>query len=305
MIVTSKRVFINVLAQFMTPMDLLNASYYIVDVNDTSGSRLRFDKEVIYHDDGTQEIVSKPSTTMMGSGLSRFNIIYGDGWLDPTWAINQTTLNVVGVGSTKHKHEDPVQVYVNRLEEPATIIGVRDWLYGKLNNPNRGRGLRILIINDEDIVKQFGHVMCCYLSEYFGEDITFLDPKYRPQLVKGQIEYRGNRQFSNKILHDLGDYDMMMKITGLISQGGYDMDMNNLTAFLECMKMQDLFYVYEKLFPYEPLPAGNYTKDQITKIITGKCAEKLGVVYKPVESSLNTINMYMDQIDQILETEDL
>ena len=130
MIVTSKRVFINVLAQFMTPMDLLNATYYIVDVNNSSGSRLRFDKEVIYHDDGTQEIVSKPSTSMLGSGISRFNIVYGDGWLDPTWAINQTSLNSIGIGSTKHKNEDAVKVYIERLKDPTTIIGVRDWLYG-------------------------------------------------------------------------------------------------------------------------------------------------------------------------------
>ena len=147
--------------------------------------------------------------------------------------------------------------------------------------------------------------MCCYLSEYFGEDISFLDPKYRPQLVPGRMEYKGNRQFSNKILHDLGDYDLMIKITGLISQGGFDMPMNNLTTFLECLKMEDIFYVYERLFPYEPLPAGNYTKEQITKIITGKCAEKIGVVYNPTESSLNTINSFMDQLDNIIQSENL
>ena len=59
MFVTSKRCFINILAQFMTPKQLLEATYYISDVGNTAGRRLSFDKEVVYHDDGTFEIKTK------------------------------------------------------------------------------------------------------------------------------------------------------------------------------------------------------------------------------------------------------
>jgi hypothetical protein len=69
------------------------------------------------------------------------------------------------------------------------------------------------------------------------------------------------------------------------------------------MEVPKLFYVYEQLFPYEPLPAGNYSKEQIITIIAGKAAEKVGVVYDVTErsSALSTINQYMDQIDAMLD----
>ena len=302
MIVTSKRVFINVLAQFMTFKDLMSATYFIPDVNNSAASRMHFDKQVKYHDDGSFEIINKP---MVSSGISRFNIVYGDGWLDPTWAINQTTSLSIGLDADKRRHqlEDPLKVYVDRLKDPNTIIGVRDWLYGRLSNHNPNMGMRIIIINDEDIVRQFGHTICMYLSTYFGENITFLDPKYRPQIVHGQVSYQGNKEFSRKLLKDLQDYDLIVKVHGLISQSGYDMSLNNLKAFLSTMEVPKLFYVYEQLFPYEPLPAGNYSKEQIITIIAGKAAEKVGVVYDVTErsSALSTINQYMDQIDAMLD----
>ena len=303
MIVTSKRVFINVLAQFMDIKALMEARYYIADVSNRSQNQLNFHKEVIYHDDGTQEIVNKPHVS---SSISRFDIVYSDGWLDPTWAINQTTSNAIGSGSLEHQYEDPVKLYIKKLQEKPTIMGVRDWLYGRLTNASKPRGMRIIIINDEDIVKMFGHVMCSYLATFFGEDITFLDPKYRPQIVPGYVTYQGNKQFSNKLMRDLGDYELIQTIASLITQCGYDMSINNLTTFLSNMDLPTLFYVYEKLFPTEPLPAGNYAQDQIVRIIAGKCAEKLDVVYpQQRENALNTIDMYMNQIDAMLESEDL
>lgn len=295
MIVTSKRVFINVLVQYMSFQDLLKATYYVPDVQN-SAANVHFDKEVVYHDDGTTEIINKPITS---GSISRFNIIYGDGWLDPVWAVNMATTNAIGDLSNQ-RHETAEQIYVKRLQSPQTIIGVRDWLYGTLSNPRKHRGLRIIIINDEDIVRQFGHIMCAYLAHFFGEDITFLDPKYRPQIVPGKQQYVGDKAFAKKMLSDLGDYDMMMKLTGLISQTGYDMACNNLTCFLETVSIEHLFMIYEKLFPYEPLPAGNYTKQQIITIISGKCAEKLGVVYDVNTSrsnSLSTIQEYLDALD--------
>lgn len=303
MIVTSKRVFINVLAQYMDIKDLRDARYYIADVSNRSQNQLNFTKEVIYHDDGTQEIVSKPNIT---SSISRFDIVYSDGWLDPTWAINQTTSNAIGSGSLQHQYEDPVKLYIKKLQEQPTIIGVRDWLYGKLTNAAKPRGMRIIIINDEDIVKMFGHVMCSYLAKFFGEDITFLDPKYRQQLVPGYVTYQGDKQFSNKLMRDLGDYELIQTVAQLMTQTGYDMSISNLTSFLSQFPLPTLFHVYSKLFPYEPLPAGNYTQDQVIKIIAGKCAEKMDVVYpQQRESALNTIDMYMSQIDAMLESEDL
>ena len=299
MIVTSKRVFINVLAQYMSRQDLLKATYFIPDVNDPS-SRAHFSHHVEYYDDGSFEVKSTPE---FNTGISRFNIIYGDGWLDPTWAINQTTANSIGCGTSSNVGLDPVQVYVDQLQKPQTIIGVRDWLYGRLTNPQYSKGLRIMIINDEDIVKQFGHQMCYYLSKFFGENITFLDVKYRPQIVPGYVQYKGDKEFSKKMLHDLGDYDLLLKLTGLISQSGVDPCLCNLNAFLSVMSMDQLFYSYEKLFPNDPLPAGNYSKDQMITIITGKAAEKAGVVYNIDQrsSSLSTINDYLQSIDDALE----
>ena len=296
MFVVSKRVFVNVLVQYMTTNDLMKATYYVADVS-APNRNVNFDKEVKYYPDGRFEIINKPY--IPESSISRFNIIYSTGWLDPTWAINQTASVSIGLGYSKHSSETPEEVYIKRLKEPATIVGVRDWLYGTKMSPIRHRGMRIIVINDEEIARKFGHIMCSYLAEFFGEDITFLDVKYRPQFVKGNVTYVGNKEFSKKMLHDLADYDMMMAITGLISQMGFDESVNNLTCFLETIEPQQLFYIYEKLFPYEPLPAGNYTKEQIITILVGKCSEKLGVVYNVDRrsSSLSTINQYLDSLD--------
>ena len=299
MFVTSKRCFINILAQFMTPKQLLEATYYISDVGNTAGRRLSFDKEVVYHDDGTFEIKTKTNT--VGSSITRFNIIYSEGFLDPAQAINKTSANAIG--SSSHRQlvsKTPEEVYIEHLKNPTTILGAKDWLYGSLNTRNKN-GVRIFIINDEENARNFGHITCLFLSKYFGEDINFIDAQYRPQIVKGRPVYQGDKEFSKKIFHDINDYGLMTKISSLISQGGFDLPMNNLLEFLSTLDVPTLFYVYERLFPSEPLPAGNYSTEQIKTIIVGKCADKIGVVYPSRETSLNTIDLYMDQLDAQLE----
>ena len=302
MIVTSKRVFINVLAQFMTPQDLLRATYYVVDVSNR-GHYMEYEKEVVYHDDGSYEIKSRPK--MHNSSISRFNIIYGTGWMNPAYVINATSANTIGSNiDIEMQNKDPLQLYIESLKKPNTILGVRDWLYNKLNFTQRGKGIRIFMIMDEDVVRGFGHAMCCYLSKFFGEDIKFLDAQYRPQLVKGYVDYKGDKEFARKIARDISDYELMTKVTALVSQGGLD-GMSNLMEYLNCMDMNALFHTYELLFPREPLPRGNYEPEQIKQIIAGKCAERIGVQYPSTRNqSLFTIDEYMSSINDEIENVD-
>lgn len=294
MFVTSKRCFINCLAQFMDLRQIAEANYYICDVSSGMARRTTFQKEVTYDGNGNPVIRETPVTN--GGSISRFHIVYSDGCLDPrTHVLNE----VVGIDAANLRDYDAIKAFQKYLLEPSTIGAVYAWLHDPVNAPT-GNGLVVLIINEEDNVRVFGHIICQFLSQCLGEDIEFIDAQMRPQLIPGYPRYQGNKAYAEKILRDQRDYALLTNFTEMLSNFG-SFSQQNIATLLDTLNPSGLMHLYELLFPHEPLPPGNYTTDQVKKIIIGKSMERI-----PKESiipNLNTSNIYldslMDEIDRL------
>ena len=292
MIVTSKRCFINVLAQFMDMDTLSKANYYIADMRDNPGS-LMYNDKLEFDEHGRLISVPIPTMTTATPGLSRYNIKYGHGELDPS--PNMTTLLM----SNEYYSADPVEAFVKHLNQSDTMVAVYQFLYG---DPPKGNGLRILLIYDEDVVKYYGHIICAYIAKNFGEDVSFIDAQYRPQLVKGCANYPGDKMFAMKTIKDIQDYSLILNFNNAISQMGYDESLSNLTVWLNTFKPDQLMHLYELLFPNDPLQPGNYTTDHIKQIIIGRVSDNLPK--NPFGSQLSNLYMsdaYLDSLNDELD----
>lgn len=294
MIVTSKRCFINVLAQFMNATELLESNYYIADVRNNP-SMFQYGQQLHYNEQG--QLVSDIQPNMSMPGISRYNIKYGNGELDPS--PNMTTL----LATHEINESDPKESFVRHLSQTETLANVYNFLWG---DPPKGNGLKILIIYDEDTVREFGYIICGYIAKNFGEDVSFIDAQYRPQLVKGTSFYKGDKQYAAKTIHDLQDYLLLMNFNQVITQMGYDESVNNLTIWLNTFNPQSLMHLYELLFPNNPLPSGNYTTDHIKQIIIGRVTD--GLPKNPFASQFGNLYMssaYLDALEDELRECDL
>lgn len=290
MIVTSKRCFINVLAQFMDMDTLAKANYYIADMRDNPGS-LMYNDHLEFDEQGRLVTTQMPSFSM--HALSRYNIKYGHGELDPS--PNMTTL----LASGEYYNADPIASFVNHLNQSDTMVAIYQFLYG---DPPKGNGLRILLIYDEESVKHYGHIICSYIAKNFGEDVSFIDAQFRPQLVKGYANYPGDKTYAMKTIHDIQDYSMILNFNNVITQMGYDESLSNLVVWLNTFKPDQLMHLYELLFPNDPLQPGNYTTDHIKQIIIGRVSDNLPK--NPFGSQLSNLYMsdaYLDSLSEELD----
>ena len=290
MFVTSKRCFINCLAQFMDMKQIAEANYYICDVSSGMARKMSFNKEVVYDENGHPIIKETP---VLGGGfnISRFHIVYSDGSLDPrTHVLNEA--GAIGVDAANMQDYDAVKAFQKYLMEPSTIGQVYAWLHDPVNAP-QGNGLMIIIINEEDHVRVFGHTICQFLSQCLGEDIDFIDAQMRPQLIPGYPKYQGNKAYAERLLRDQRDYALLSNFTQMLSSFG-SFSQQNIATFLDALNPPGLMHLYELLFPHEPLPPGNYTTDQVKKIIIGKSMER--VPKQAMIPNLNTSNVYLDSL---------
>ncbi len=252
MIVTSKRCFLNVLTQYTDISTLIKAHYYILDCKSPDmammgNSRLEYDM------DGQLKMYS------LDPVLTKYNIKYGDGELDPTQFITNV---MVGAGSN---YEDPYERFRKHLLDKYTLIKVYSNLFKyKLN------GLQIIVIYNDEIVQNFGNMICEYLSNIFGADIEFLDAVCRPHIVKGKQNYVGNKQNALLYINKIRDEEEKQAYEMCLSHSSYESTTANLSSRLgKYETFEEIIHLYELLFPNNPLPPDNYTVDQIKQIIIG------------------------------------
>lgn len=255
MIVCSKRVFLNVLTQLMDANTLINANYYIADQATRNGIAQMSDNITI-DGEGTYRIDNTVATSSVS--LNPYHINYGDGTLSPLALLSQLVLEQTG--------KDVETMFKEKLMCNDSLICTFNFLYA---NKPKGNGLRILLYVNDSIVP-FIHIVCEYLSNLFGEDIMFIDKQYRNDII-GRVQYTGNQQKAQQVFREIMDYKMMKDIIDLGSNYQYGFgDTHNLEEYFESYSVPQMFYVYEKLFPNEPLPIGNYTKDHMLHILTRK-----------------------------------
>lgn len=299
MIVTSKRCFINCVAQFMDHHALLESNYYICDVSNRSGRNMGFNRKVEYDDSGEMIIRDVPFVKQPSS-ISRFHVEYSDGIMDPSMSIINSSAQI-GVNAKELSENDCLKIYQQYLMEPTTIYNVYYWLYGNTTKP-RGNGLVFLIINDEKNTRIFGHTICEYLSKFFGEDVEFIDPQMRPQLIPGYAKYPGDKRFAEKVLRDMSDYKMCQDFIQMLSTVGMFEATSNLQVHLDSFNDAGLIRLYELLFRDDPLPPGNYTSDQLKKIIIGKAMDRLDNMSTTASvSNVYTSNTYLESVNAEFE----
>ena len=254
MIVCSKRVYLNILTQLLDVNTLLNANYYIADQTTRNGLAQLSDN-ITMNEDGCYTI---NPVVINVPAMHPYHILYNGDVLSPIALMSQLMLDNTG--------QSVESMFKQQLMNNDSLTHVYDFMY---KDKPKGNGLRILLfVNDSST--PYIHIVCEYLSEFFGEDITFIDKQYRNDII-GQVQYQGNKQRAMQVFREIRDYQLLKSIVDLASNYQYGFNDNtNLDTFFETMEVPQLFYTYERLFPNEPLPVGNYTKDHMMHIITSK-----------------------------------
>lgn len=271
MIFCSRRVFLNVVTQLMDAPTLLNANYFIVDqprpdarvqINDIP--KMGEDGSVVFEPDLDFANIPEPV------GMHQYFITYSTA-IDP-----QPYFGIV-TASGKNDFRTPEEKFAQYLMQTDVQIRIYQDIYQK---KLEGNGLQILIMNSDYGVELCGHLICSFLAEVFGSDVTFIDPKYRPK-TKGQLQYTGNKAYAEQHIRELRDFIFLKYVDSLVDMSRFGGSLNNLMTMPifsnPDVPMEDLFHAYNLLFPQDPLPAGNYTREHLRQIIIGRLTNATGL----------------------------
>ena len=264
MIFCSRRVFLNVLTQLMDAPTLLNANYFLIDQNPPNQYVGINDIPRIDNDGGiTYEPSLDFATPQSTSGMHRYFIHYSR-VIDPSSFFGLTTASMM------NDYSRPEEKFREHLTHVQTQIAVYQEIFQK---KLEGNGLQILIMNSDSGVEKCGHMICSFLSELFGADITFIDPQYRPK-TKGQLQYIGNKTYAEKYIRWLRDAIFRSHVQQMIDNVRFGDSLNNLMTLPifndPDIPIEDLFHAFNVLFPQDQLPPGNYTKEHLKQIIIGR-----------------------------------
>lgn len=254
MIVTSSRCFLNILTQ-LTPLDvLLNANYYMIDLLPQNGMGSQHVPQANWNEHGGLDVRHSQSHTM-----GKYNITYGHREIDPTPYITNLSMG--------NGYQNPIDDFIEHLNKTETMLATYQFIF---KQPLKGNNLQILIIYNDESVIDCGHIICGYLSENFGVDITYIDPQYRPN-VKGQVAYQGNKALAAQRFRDIKNQELVSEFQIALSQtGGVSNCITQLQVFLGQFDIPMKIHIYNLLWPHEPLPPGQYSSQQLDDLIIGK-----------------------------------
>lgn len=274
MIVVSKRVFLNVLTQLMDAQALVDANYYIADQRSRDGTVVVEDE---YRQTADGSYVLQPRTKTVSGTLSRFHVKYGSGVLSPASLSSQILVDAAGKSTDR--------LFQELLLQSDSFIDVYRFLY---DSKPKGNGLRILIFTRDDSAP-YMHIVCAYISRFFGEDITFIDRAYRND-IPGDVNYRGDVMNARETIQMIRRKMTMNDLSNLITSYQFgSQSRSNLEVYFDTFSIPDLFKLYEMLFPNQPLEAGNYTKEQIMYILVSKI---IAEAPKMVSDSMSIQDMF-------------
>lgn len=291
MIVTSRRCLFNILFQIFPLNKMLNANYYLLDVK----SQTQLDQyknqsmapDISIDDFGNYKV--NPSQT----SLTQYHINAGRGELDPTQFMAHL------ITGDAWNPDDIQRIFQEYLKKPETKVTVFDFLFAQ---KPRGNGMQVLVIYNEDIVTNYAHTICQYLSYEFGCDINFIDPLYRPD-VKGNTTYQGNFNYiGNKnrglqLICDLKDYKLRTEFDSFLLQIQGQMNaVDQMSARLNVYDVPKLIYLYNLLFPNKPLPPNYYEHEQLKQMIISMTLNQLP--QNKFGNNLYTTNDIQHMIDE-------
>lgn len=267
MIVCSRRVFLNVLTQLMDLDTLLNANYYLGDQIKPNGGHAGFIDEPRLNQNGELEFGTSLDFSMVKPAIHSYFIKYDN-------VLDMASYFSIAAASLKNDYSTPEEKFVSYLQSTDTQYRIYQFLF---QDTLMGNGLQILILRNDAGVERFGHIICSYLAQMFGADITFVDPKYRPK-THGQLQYTGDKVFADQHIRKLRDIMLLEHIQGMVNMAKYGDGLNNLTQFLNNPNIgfDEIVHIYNLLFPGDPLKPGNYTIAHIKQIIIGRIMDATG-----------------------------
>ena len=244
MIVTSIRCYLNILTQFMTREQLLDAQYYVAD---------------------------KTSRKLPFSSSMKWNLETGQYETVDEDDVETASPYLVEYAPKISKSKDPRARFQAAISQPAFMMSV----YQKIIRNIRKDKLFIMIFLDEPTVRYGAGLVCEMLSRDFGQDITFIDPQYRPY-VQGRVSYVGNKQNGEIVMDRLRKSSLC---TGFIDAMNHTVDtgkLDNIHTFLTstCEEITDSIYLYNSLWPDDPLPPGRYTNGELKEMLIQRALDE-------------------------------
>lgn len=199
------------------------------------------------------------------NAIGKYNIKYHGGSLNPEPFRAECLMGINDDVSSSYDK------FIKNLNNPDSMVEVYNLLY---KDELKGNGLQILIYFDDPNLLNYGNIVCQYLAHNFGSDIIFIDPQYRPN-CRGYTQYTGNKTNAMKTIQDIRDYSLLLNFSQAVSAASIYNTASNLTVFLSEFTFEQIVYLYNLLFPNDPLPPGNYTIDHIKQIIIGRASESV------------------------------
>lgn len=257
MILCSKRAFLNVLTQLWTRDLLLNANYYILDSPFGSSSMPR--TKIRASDSGGFEVFNDLNTKNALAACSGYHIHYIEGdALNPS--VYETTIITEGIESNVY------QAIINELDKNSTKSAVHECLFDKALDGNK---IQICIYFSDKNIIEYGNLICQYLAKNFGCDIVFLDYLCRSN-IHGQAFYQGDKVNAIQVINQLRDYNLLKDFETNYGTDGTVSGAANLDVWMKHKEWDELYHLYQLLFPNEPLAPGEYTDEMLKRIIIGK-----------------------------------
>lgn len=274
---SSKRVFLNKICPKTDKRVLLNANYYIADCPspDRPGDHVSdFDID----EDGNY--IERPKQPSGIKSASQFNVIYGNGCLNPGPYITTFLSENGDIREIQEKLYKSLMQY-------STMSDVHDQVF---TPARRGNGILFIIYYRDENIINFGGMIARYLADNFGEKITFVDPQFRDE-VKGQFQYEPDIENARRVFRCINESKMLIGfLTAARQSVGIDEGIANMTVYLQAFNIQDLIMLYNLLWPNEPLPQNVYLPEQIKEIIIGKMISSGQINVN--QSRLNVIEYY-------------
>lgn len=295
MIVCSRRVFLNVLSQLMDLNSLLNANYYLVDQIPPTGTAGFTDEPRLTPSGEVEFVPSLDFTNVPHRTCCQYFIKYSN-------VLDTAPYFSICAASIKNDYSTPEEKFVGYLQKTDVQYDIYQLLF---QDTLHGNGLQIVILRNDAGCERFGHIICSFLSEMFGADITFVDPKYRPR-TKGQLQYVGNKQFAEQHIQKLRDVQLLNHIQLAVDAAKYGDGLNNLTQFLNnpAIGSEEIIHIYNLLFPNDPLKPGNYTVAHIKQIIIGRILDSTGKRQEDIELrnlGLNSFYAFDSAVDEMFD----
>ena len=271
MIFCSRRVFLNVVTQLLDLDTLLNANYFLVDqIKPTGYANIDGDEPHIGADGSIT--FDQPSLDFdipqnNGMGMHQYFINYSR-VLDVSPFFGMTTASI------RNDFTRPEEKVINHLKMTETEISVYQTIFQK---QLQGNGLQILIMQSDIGVQLCGDIICSFLSEVFGADVYFIDPKYRPK-TRGKLQYTGNKAFAEQHIRELRDMIFCISVQNMLDSIKFGSGYANLEALFDNQNLtiEDMFHAYQLLFPNDRLPEGNYSIPHMKQLIIGRLLDSTG-----------------------------